>query len=113
VTSGRATLAALVHDCPAQFLVRQMKPRARDPDLPNVTYIDGRGPFSVADEIRTLRDLNIDVLVVKNSGGLPSRTKLDAARALGIPVILIARPPQPKAERIETVDAAMAWIQTL
>ncbi len=112
-TTGRATLDALACNSSAQFFVRQMEERADDPDQPNVRYISGRGPFSVEDEIRTLCDLDIDVLVVKNSGGLPSRTKLDAARALGIKVILIARPPFLDVKRLETVEAAMNWIDAL
>lgn len=112
-TTGRATLAALVRDSSALFFVRQMEAPTEAPKYPNVSYISGKGPFSVEDEIRTLRALKIDVLVAKNSGGLPSRTKLDAARALGIKVILIARPPLLNETRLETVEAAMKWIAAL
>ncbi|MFT4961192.1 MAG: precorrin-6A/cobalt-precorrin-6A reductase [Paracoccaceae bacterium] len=112
-TTGRATLDGLVRNRAAQFFVRQMEPRNDEASRPNVTYISGKGPFSVADEIETLRALNIDVLVVKNSGGVPSRTKLDAARALGIKVILIARPPLLDVRRLETVKAALDWIDAL
>ena len=122
-TTGRARLDVLTRDSSAQFFVRKLEnhmddldqPDLGDPDLgqPNVHYITGKGPFSVEDEIRTLRGLKIDVLLVKNSGGLPSRTKLDAARALGIKVILIARPPLLDVRRLETVKAAMDWIDSV
>lgn len=111
--TGRATLDALISNNSAQFFVRQLEDREDDAKQPNVHYISGRGPFSVEDEIQTLSTLNIDVLIVKNSGGLPSRTKLDAARALGIKVILIARPPLLDVQRLETVEAAMNWIDAL
>ena len=112
-TTGRATLEALTRNCAAQFYVRQLEDPSDLPAQPNVHHIIGKGPFSVEDEIRTLRGLRIDVLVVKNSGGLPSRTKLDAARALGIKVILIARPPLLDVRRLQTVKAAMDWIDSL
>lgn len=110
-TTGRATLERLVSRSDARFMVRQMEQRMPPANLPNVRYITGAGPFSVADEIQTLRDLRIEVLVVKNSGGEPSRSKLIAARDLGLPVILIARPPQPVAQRLETVPEALEWIE--
>jgi precorrin-6A/cobalt-precorrin-6A reductase len=112
-TTGRATLEALICDSCAQFFVRRIEDQADDPSQPNVRYVSGRGPFTVEDEMRTLRDLEIDVLVAKNSGGSPSRTKLDAARALGIKVVLISRPPLMDVQRLETVDAAMDWINAL
>lgn len=111
-TTGQATLPDLINS-PAQFFVRQLEPRTGAISAANVRYITGKGPFSVADEMRTLRDLGIDTLVAKNSGGLPSRTKLDAARALGIKVILIRRPPLLNALRLETVSQALNWIKTL
>jgi precorrin-6A/cobalt-precorrin-6A reductase len=112
-TTGRATLDALTTNSSVQFFVRQLDEAKVDSEQPNVRYVSGRGPFSVEDEIRTFRALEIDVLVVKNSGGLPSRTKLDAARALGIKVILIARPPLLDVQHLETVTDAMDWIQAL
>lgn len=112
-TTGRATLDALVKNSSARFLVRQMVGPVPETGMKNVTYVIGSGPFSVEEEIRTLRDLRIDTLVVKNSGGVPSRTKLDAARELGLPVILIARPPQPPGRILETTQQALDWVAGL
>lgn len=112
-TTGRATLDLLTAECNARFFVRQLETRAAPPNLRNVRYITGKGPFSVEEELETLRELEIDVLVAKNSGGEPSKTKLVAARMLGLPVILLARPPQPDALRFETVDAALEWVAGL
>ena len=36
-----------------------------------------------------------------------------AARALGLPVVMIARPPPPPGERVDSVDAALAWVEAL
>lgn len=112
-TTGRATLEHLVSRSSARFFVRQLEPRDATDGYRNVRYVTGQGPFSVQEELDTLRDLKIDVLVCKNSGGAPSHTKLDAARELGIPVILVARPPQPDVLRVETVAAALDWVRGL
>jgi precorrin-6A/cobalt-precorrin-6A reductase len=38
--------------------------------------------------------------------------KLDVARELGVPVVLVARPPQPPGVQVvTTVDAALAWLE--
>lgn len=112
-TTGRATLAALAQDVPARFLLRQMAERAAPPDFKNVEYIIGKGPFSAAEEIENLRRARAEVLVAKNSGGAPSRTKIAAAHALGLPMILIARPAQPPGPYLETVSQAMDWTASL
>jgi precorrin-6A/cobalt-precorrin-6A reductase len=110
VTTGRGTLDLLIANSDARFLVRQMDDPG-DPAPPkNVEYIVGPGPFSVEQEIATFRSLRIDVLVVRNSGGGPGRTKLDAARILGLPVIVIARPPPPGGRVVQSVAEALAWV---
>ncbi len=53
------------------------------------------GPFSLDAEIRLLRQHKIDVLVTKNSGGNAVNAKIDAARILGIPVVMLERPAEP------------------
>lgn len=59
------------------------------------------------------RKLGVDWLVVKNSGGEASRSKLDAARILGIPVALIERPAQPPGPKLTTVEDALDWVAGL
>jgi len=76
-------------------------------------YLVGRPPFSVADEKRLFTELGVDWLVVKNSGGAASRTKLDAARELGIKVALQRRPPLPEARVLRSVDEALDWVRGL
>lgn len=112
-TTGRATLEALASDCSVQIFLRRMVPDTPPDKMAHVTYVIGKGPFTVEQEIETLKHLQIEVLVVKNSGGNASRSKLDAARALKMPVILIARPPQPDALRFETSEAALDWVARL
>lgn len=89
---------------------RQIDPPDRPFPLPRGEFIIGRPPFSVVDEFDLFARLRITALVVKNAGGEAPRAKLIAARQLGIPVYLIARPAPSGAPSVETVDQAMAWL---
>jgi precorrin-6A/cobalt-precorrin-6A reductase len=57
-----------------------------------------RPPFTVGDEVDLMRENGITHLLTKNAGGAHTEAKLQAARILGISVIMIARPPKPAAE---------------
>ena len=81
--------------------------------FPNGEYLIGRPPFSVEDELHNLSNRGVTHLIGKNAGGEASRTKLIAARQLGIEVFLIKRPPQPEGARAETVTDALRWIEAL
>ena len=52
----------------------------------------------------------LDVLVSKASGGAATVAKLVAARELGLPVIMVRRPPAEPGEAVETVEAALDWL---
>ncbi len=88
-------------------LVRLIEPPAQAIPFDLMT---GRGPFTVAAEKRLLMDRRIDVLVTKASGGAATRAKITAARALGLPVIMIRRPPEQPGPRVLRIDAALDWI---
>lgn len=74
-------------------------------------YLVGRPPFSVADEVALFKRLNVDWLVVKNAGGEAPRSKLEAARRLGIPVLMLARPAPPPGRVVDSVEAALDWVK--
>jgi precorrin-6A/cobalt-precorrin-6A reductase len=48
--------------------------------------------------------------VTKNSGGGATHAKIEAARVLGIEVVIVRRPPPPEAETLHDLDAVMSWI---
>ena len=75
-------------------------------------FLIGRPPFAVAREVSVFTQLGIDWIVLKNAGGEASATKLIAARMLGIPVLMIARPKLPLALRVETAKDAIAWARS-
>ncbi|MCE0766816.1 cobalt-precorrin-6A reductase [Pseudonocardia kujensis] len=93
LTTGRQDLAAFA-GLDLWFLVRSVDPP--DPPVPaRMHSILARGPFTVDGETALLRKHAVDVLVTKDSGGADTAAKLTAARALGVPVVMVDRPPLP------------------
>lgn len=90
------------------FVVRRAEPGAVN--LPGARVLVQRGPF-VRDAERALFVAErIDAVLAKSSGGEAARAKLDAARNLGLPVVLLRRPPPPPGPRVSGVAAAAAWL---
>ena len=112
LATGRKTLMRF-RGLDARLICRRIDPPCAAFPLPRGEWLVDRPPFTVEGEVETLRRLGIDWLVVKDAGGEASRPKLDAARALGLPVAVIDRPPQPPGERVESPEEAVAWIRSL
>jgi precorrin-6A/cobalt-precorrin-6A reductase len=110
VALGRNDLAPFAGAPQHSYLVRSVDPVDPPLPLPRVTYVTARGPFSEADDHALMTANQIDVVIAKNSGGDAAYGKIAAARALGIEVILLRRPPAPDAPAVETVEAAIAWL---
>ncbi|PZP47696.1 MAG: cobalt-precorrin-6A reductase [Azospirillum brasilense] len=77
---------------------------------PHATFLPGAGPFTVEAERRLLREHAIEVIVTKNSGGLATVAKLEAARELGLPVVMVSRPSLPPAETATDSRGALRWV---
>lgn len=111
LTIGRQHVGAFAH-CDSFFLVRAIERPRRLPGR-HVLLLE-RGPFTAADERELMERHQIDVLVTKDSGSLATVAKLEAARALGVQVILIERPALPVgADVVPTVERALAWVAGL
>lgn len=111
LTTGRQGLANFAA-LDLWFLVRSVDPP--DPPFPaHMTTMLDRGPFTVDGELALLREHRIDVVVTKNSGGTMTTAKLTAARELGLPVIMVRRPPTPPVPSTATIDDAVAWLGSL
>ncbi|MCV7124697.1 cobalt-precorrin-6A reductase [Mycobacterium lacus] len=113
LTTGRSGVAAFA-DSDAWFLIRAVTA----PDgalLPRRhQLVLSRGPYRYDDEIALLGEHRIDALVTKNSGGDMTRAKLDAAAALDISVVMVARPPLPAGvTAVGTVGEAADWVARL
>jgi precorrin-6A/cobalt-precorrin-6A reductase len=111
LTSGRSSIGAFA-DSSAWFLIRVVTEPAVLPRRHQLLL--SRGPYRYDDELALLREHRIDALVTKNSGGEMTRPKLDAAAALDIPVVMVARPPLPAGvHTVGTVEEAADWVARL
>lgn len=110
LTTGRLRLAAFADLAGLHFLIRSVE--APDPPMPpHSEVLLARGPFTVDGERALLREHRIDVLVTKDSGGTATAAKLLAARDLGLPVVVVRRPPLPAGvEVVPDVRSALAWL---
>ncbi|WP_030868358.1 cobalt-precorrin-6A reductase [Streptomyces sp. NRRL S-37] len=113
LTTGRLGLAAFAHLTESHFVARSVEPP--EPPMPPHTHVLlARGPFTVAGETALLREHRVDVLVTKDSGGAATAAKLTAARDLGLPVVVVRRPPLPDGvTAVEDVPAALHRLDTL
>lgn len=111
LATGRQTLQQFADYDHCTLICRQIDPPDGPFPFPNGKYLIGRPPFSVQDEINLFMNEQIDWLVVKNAGGAASYSKIEAAEALDIPVLMLARPQMPEAERVETVEQAIDWVR--
>jgi precorrin-6A/cobalt-precorrin-6A reductase len=112
LTVGRQELDAFSLLDRLHFVVRLIDAPTAPLPLVGCTIIRDRGPFAVGSEQALLIEHRIDTLVTKNSGGTATYGKIAAARALGLPVIMVRRPPTPPGERVTTVEAAVDWVRS-
>jgi precorrin-6A/cobalt-precorrin-6A reductase len=110
LTTGRQGLAAFA-GLTGRCLVRAVEPPS--PPLPDrVTVVLARGPFTVEEELALMREHHVEVVVTKDSGGGMTAAKLTAARQLGLPVVVVRRPPVPPGVPVvATVAEALAWLR--
>ncbi len=111
LTVGLGTLAPFAACEGVWFLVRAATPPPAPPPLPGHRLLVARGPFAAAAEEALMRTHGIDVLVTKASGGAATAGKLTAARRLGLPVLMLRRPPPEPGPRAATPDEAAAWLE--
>jgi precorrin-6A/cobalt-precorrin-6A reductase len=95
------------------YLIRSVDPVVPQIAVADVHYVLDRGPFELENEIALLEEHRIDAIIAKNSGGSATYAKIEAARHLGIEVILVTRAPAPDMMTVDTVEAALAAIDHL
>ncbi|MDN5761327.1 MAG: cobalt-precorrin-6A reductase [Microlunatus sp.] len=110
LTTGRQSLPDFLAWADRDVTVRVVDPP--EIELPaSWRVIRSRGPYAYADERALIAGLNTDLLVTKDSGGSHTAAKLDAARDLGVAVIMVARPGEPSpAPTVATVAEVLDWL---
>jgi precorrin-6A/cobalt-precorrin-6A reductase len=110
LTIGGLQLAQFARAPQHYYVVRTIE-RPQSIDMPaSHRLILARGPFDVAGEVALMRDEGIEILVTKNSGAAATGAKLEAARQLGVGVVMIDRPAAGRVPMLHDIDQAMAWI---
>lgn len=110
LTIGQQDLAPFRNASWHHYVIRSVDPPPPDVLPPSAEIITARGPFAELDEQQLMEQRRIEVLVTKNSGGTATAAKLKAARVLGLPVVMVARPPAPQADSVADVAAALHWL---
>ncbi len=110
LTQGRLQLAAFARAPQHRYLVRTIDRPVEAEALTDCKLILARGPFALADELALMRSETVETLVAKNSGGRATYPKIEAARMLGLDVVIVRRPKPPEAETLHDLDAVTAWI---
>lgn len=109
LTTGPGGIDAFSSVSDVWFLVRTFEPPTAALPLNDHAVVVARPPFTVEDEMALLTEHRIDTIVSKQSGG-PTDAKLAAARSVGARVVMVRRPEPPVGESVETVEAALDWI---
>ncbi|MDW3222182.1 MAG: precorrin-6A/cobalt-precorrin-6A reductase [Paracoccaceae bacterium] len=108
--TGRASLPEFADFKGEALFLRQTQKSSRPPPFHFVKFVVGTPPFSQQAEENLLRELKVSRLICRNVGGIASKSKLLAARRLGIRVSMIERPDTPEGMPLVTsVAEAMAW----
>jgi precorrin-6A/cobalt-precorrin-6A reductase len=113
LTQGRLQLGAFDVAPQHRYLVRAIERPMEIDALPRHRLILARGPFRLADEEALMRDENIAFVVSKNSGGAATYAKIEAARNLGVAVVMVRRPARPVVEQTTRLEQVLAWLSGL
>ncbi|MDE5458204.1 cobalt-precorrin-6A reductase [Bradyrhizobium sp. CSA112] len=107
---GRQHIAAFGTKPQHAYTLRFVDPPDGPLPFPDADVIVSRGPFTLAGELEMMCARGIEWIVARNSGGTGAHAKIDAARQLGLPVIMLTRPELPDRLRAEDVAEVMQWL---
>jgi precorrin-6A/cobalt-precorrin-6A reductase len=110
LTVGRQTLSPFTRLKDVWFLIRVFETPEGPLPFQHYDVVHDQPPFDAKGERALIETHHIDHLVTKNSGGSMTAAKLEAARAMNIPVVMIERPPQPEGDRVASIDETIVWV---
>lgn len=111
LTIGRQELSVFARAPQHAYVVRTIEPVGDALPVPRVEVFRARGPFTLDDETTLMREAGIEVLVTKNSGGAATYPKIEAARRLGIPVVIVQPPALPDVPSFPDAESALPWLE--
>ncbi|KPF96986.1 cobalt-precorrin-6X reductase [Rhodopseudomonas sp. AAP120] len=107
---GRQNLDLFANHPQHAYLVRLVDPPRGPLPLANVEVVVARGPFDRASDRALLEAHRIEIVVAKNAGGDAAVAKIEAARDLGLPVVMVRRPAIPARRTVASVADVMDWL---
>jgi precorrin-6A/cobalt-precorrin-6A reductase len=107
---GRQHLEVFASAPQHHYLIRLVDPPEHPLPLPQTRVVVARGPFDVAADTALMRDHGTEIVVAKNAGGKGAVAKIAAARALGLPVVMIDRPEIAQRRVATQVAGVMDWL---
>ena len=107
---GRMHLEEFAPNPQHHYLLRLVDPPKGPLPFPRAEVIVDRGPFDAEADRALMARHGIEIVVSKNAGGTGAHAKIAAARALGLPVIMIDRPEPPARREVHDTQAVFDWI---
>lgn len=107
---GRMHLGTFAARAQHRYLLRLVDPPEAPPPLPYHETVVSRGPFTREGDTALMRRHGTELVVAKNAGGSGARAKIDAAWALGLPVLMIDRPAVPARAEVARPEEVLAWL---
>ncbi|ABD55843.1 cobalt-precorrin-6A reductase [Jannaschia sp. CCS1] len=107
---GRMHLADFAPNPQHFYLLRLVDPPKGPLPFPNMEALVSRGPFTTADDTALMKTHGIEIVVSKNAGGTGAYAKIEAARTLRLPVIMIDRPAIPAGASVSRPEEVLAWL---
>jgi precorrin-6A/cobalt-precorrin-6A reductase len=107
---GRMHLSQFAPNPQHAYLLRLVDPPDAALPLPEAEVVVDRGPFDAAADRALMERHGIQLIVSKNAGGTGAYAKIAAARALGLPVVMIDRPETPDRAELHDAASVLDWI---
>ena len=107
---GRMQLARFYENLQHFYLLRLVDEPKATPLFPNHVIEISRGPFTTGKDKLLLTKHRINLIVAKNAGGNATYSKVEAARQLGIEIIMIDRPKIPERRTFFSPEAVVHWL---
>lgn len=107
---GRMHLADFAPNPQHRYLLRLVDPPKDPLPLPEAEVIVDRGPFDETADRALMERHAIEIVVSKNAGGTGAHAKIAAARALGLPVVMIDRPVAPARREVHDLATVFDWL---
>lgn len=107
---GRMHVEAFAAQPQHHYILRFVDAPDAPPALPRHHLLVDRGPFTLEGDMQLMREQGVELVVAKNAGGSGARAKIDAARVLGLPVIMIDRPASPQTRVAHEVGEVLDWL---